>query len=263
MALLAPISGAVLTQKYGLSPLGVEPAMFASATRAYWQPFSGLTFYAHFHPALDLAAELGTPILASEAGRVVESYFDSTNGGGNKVTVEIRPNVRYTSNHMQQRHVGVGAIVTRGQRLGTVGSTGWSTGPHNHFTVTIKEFDGAGVGRTFLYNPTLFLPGGSMAGDPRIQPLAPPPPQESYVALNGPGINIRRTPDLDKGSENVYATSTAEGIFRKGELIGPLGKAMKFDGWVTNDDGTWARFYLGGGKRFCKKELVHFVKRGG
>lgn len=260
MALLAPVNGAVVTQKFGLSPLSVEPAMFASTTRAYWQPYSGLKFVAHFHPALDLAAESGTPILASEAGRVVESYFDKTNGGGNKVTVEIRPNVRYTSNHMLARHVGVGAAVTRGQVLGTVGSTGWSTGPHNHFTVTIKEYDGAGVGRTFLYNPALFLPGGSMSGDPRIQPLAPPAPQTKYVRLNGAGINIRRTPDLDRGSVNVYATSTPKGIYRAdGKFLGSLTRKMKFGGWRTNDDGTWAKIYLAGAYRYCIKELIHFV----
>lgn len=259
MALQPPIVGAVLTQKFGLSPLTVEPAMFASTTRAYWQPFSGLKFAAHFHPALDLAAELGTPIVASETGRVVESYFDRTNGGGNKVTVEIRPNVRYTSNHMAERHVGVGAMVQRGQALGTVGSTGWSTGPHNHFVVTIREVDGAGVARTFLYNPALFLPGGSMSGDPRIAPLTPPPAPTRKVALNGPGINIRKTADLDVGAANVYATSTPEGIMRAGEIIAPLEHPMKFGGWVTNDDGTWAKVYLRGAYRRVIKELVHFV----
>jgi len=260
MALLPPIVGAVLTQKYGVSPLGVEPAMFASASRAYWQPYSGLGFFAHFHPALDLAAELGTRILASEAGRVVESYFDSTNGGGNKVTVEIRPNVRYSHNHMAQRWVGVGATIKRGQVLGTVGSTGWSTGPHTHFVVTIREVDGAGVARTFLWNPTLFLPGGGMAGDPRIAPLVPPPAPTKYVVLNGTGINIRRTADLDVGSTNVYAVSTPQGIMRvgTGNIIAPLDHKMKFGGWVSNDDGTWAKVWLQGAYRRVKKELVHF-----
>jgi hypothetical protein len=219
----------------------------------------GLTFSAHFHPALDLAAELGTPIVASEAGRVVESYYDKTNGGGNKVTVEIRPNVRYTSNHMSQRHVGVGATVTRGQKLGTVGSTGWSTGPHNHFTVTIREVDGAGVARTFLYNPALFLPGGGMSEDPRIRPLNPPTPPTQYVAVNGAGINIRTTPDLDVGAGNIYAWSTAEGIVRGKVVEWPLTVKMRFGGWVSNDDGAWAKTYLSNGYRYVKKELVHFV----
>src|SRR6187200_642705 len=54
MSLLPPIANFTLTQKYGASALGVEPAMFANSTRAYWQPFSGGAFYAHFHPALDM-----------------------------------------------------------------------------------------------------------------------------------------------------------------------------------------------------------------
>jgi murein DD-endopeptidase MepM/ murein hydrolase activator NlpD len=258
MALQHPIPSATLTQKYGPSALGVEPAMFASSTRAYWQPFSGLTFYAHFHPALDLAAPGGTPILASEAGRVVESYFDSKNGGGNKVTVEIRPNVRYTSNHMASRAVGLGAIVKRGQVLGTVGTTGWSTGNHDHFQVTIREVDGAGVARTFLYNPALFLQGGSMAGDPRILPVGGAAPTQAVV-VNGPGINIRSTPDLDVGSGNIFATTTTAGIVRGGKVIFPLDYKMKFGGWVDNDDGRWCKMHLAGGYRYCKKELIHFV----
>ncbi len=258
MALAHPVPGATLTQKYGPSKLSVEPAMFANATRAYWQPFNGGTFYSHYHPALDLAAAGGTPIVASEAGRVVESYYDSTNGGGNKITVEIRPNVRYTSNHMQSRAVGIGAVVARGQKLGTVGTTGWSSGNHDHFQVTIREVDGAGVARTFMYNPTLFLSGGSMAGDPRITPLSTSTPTK-LIALNGPGINIRTTPNLDVGSTNVYATSTDTGIYRNGKKIAELGHQMKFGNWVSNDDGMWARAWFYNAYRYIKKELIHFV----
>jgi hypothetical protein len=258
MALQHPVPGATLTQKYGLSAIGAEPAMFANSTRAYWQPFNGGSFYNHWHPALDLAAPAGTAIVASEAGRVVESYFDGTNGGGNKVTVEIRPNVRYTSNHMQSRAVGVGASVKRGQKIGTVGTTGWSTGNHDHFQVTIKETDAAGVARTFMYNPSLFLSGGSMSGDPRIQPISAPA-STAYLRLNGPGINIRVTPDLDVGSGNVYAWSTENGIWRSGEVRWPLNQKMKFGGWVANDDGAWAKVYLGNHYRYVKKELIHFV----
>lgn len=259
MALAVPVPGATLTQKYGPSNLTVEPAMYANAQRAYWQPFSGLVFAAHFHPALDLAAPAGSPIVASEAGRVVESYFDKTNGGGNKVTVEIRPNVRYTSNHMKDRAVGLGAIVQRGQRLGSVGTTGWSTGNHDHFVVTIKEFDAQGIGRTFLYNPTLFLPGGSMAGDPRITPIYATPLPSEVVILAGAGINSRSTPDLDVGSANIFASSTTGGIFRNGAKIAPLDYRMKAAAIIANDDGQWVKHYLAGGWRYTKKELVRFV----
>jgi hypothetical protein len=175
------------------------------------------------------------------------------------VTVEIRPNVRYTSNHMQSRAVGLGAVVKRGQTLGTVGTTGWSSGNHDHFVVTIKEFDAAGVGRTFLYNPSLFLSGGSMAGDPRILPVYGAPTPSTTIILAGAGINVRATPDLDVGSGNVFATSTAAGIVRNGAVIAPLTYRMKFSNWVANDDGVWAKHYLAGGWRYTKKELVRFV----
>ena len=259
MALQHPVPGATLTQKYGPSSLGVEPAMYANSTRAYWQFFNGSTFYFDYHPALDLAAAGGTPILASEAGRVVESYFDSTNGGGNKVTVEIRPNVRYTSNHMATRLVSVGTYVARGQKIGTVGTTGWSSGQpqplHGHHQGDRGGRRGADV---HVQPGSLFLPGGSMAGDPRVAPITPPS-STKYARVNGAGINIRRTPDLDVGSGNVFATSTAQGIVRNGEVLAPLDHKFKFGGWVSNDDGAWAKIYLRGAYRFCKKELIHFV----
>lgn len=258
MALQPPVPGATLTQKFGVSNMSVEPAMFASASRAYWQWFSGSTFHNDFHPAIDLAAAAGTHIVASEAGRVVESYFDNKNGGGNKVTVEIRPNVRYTSNHMASRWVTAGVTVKRGQTLGTVDSTGWSTGNHNHFQVTIRETDATGVSRTFMYNPQLFFSGGAMAGDPRITPIYVPPSGQ-YVALNGAGINIRSTPNLDVGSSNVYATSNTHGIYRNGNKIAELNHKMKFGGWVSNDDGVWAKAYLQNAYRYVKKELIHFA----
>lgn len=259
MALLHPVPGSTLTQKFGVSSIGVEPAMFASATRAYWQAYSGLVFKPHFHAAIDLGAASGTHIVASEAGRVVESRYDSTNGGGNKVTVEIRPNVRYTSNHMSSRWVTVGQSVKRGQTIGLVGATGYASGNHDHFQITIKETDGAGVARTFMYNPQLFLPGGSMSADPRISPIVVAPTPTSYVVVNGAGINCRTSPDLDIGSANIYATSTPSGWMRAGKVIAPLSQKMKFSSWVSNDDGQWAKCYLGGAYRYIKRELIHFV----
>src|SRR5262245_30856541 len=158
MGLRRPFDG-LLTQPFGPSVIDAEPAMFATADRAYWQPFPGARYYPHFHAALDLAAAAGTPILASETGIVIESYYARTNGGGNKVRVEIRPGTSYCHNHMARRMVFVGDRVMKGQQLGTVGSTGWSTGPHDHFWLGFDDAVGSQIWPR-LYDPVPYFMGG-------------------------------------------------------------------------------------------------------
>lgn len=150
--------------------------MYANVQRAYWQPYPGLFRQRHFHAALDLAAGLGTPIYASEAGTVTFAGI-RTNGGGLCIQVEIRPNVRYEHAHCSTVDTPVGKKVARGEVIARVGSTGTATGNHSHFTVTIREVE-EGVARTFIWNPTLFLPGGALSNDPRIRPITVPPVPE-------------------------------------------------------------------------------------
>lgn len=257
MSLLPPVPGAVLTQPFGPSRLLQEPAMYASATFAYWQLYRGLIFREHFHAALDLAAPLGAEILASEAGTVVEAGWKN-NGGGLCIKVEIRPNVWYEHSHCSVVLLPVGRKVSRGQMIARVGATGTATGNHDHFTVLMKQIE-HGVGRTFMYDPFLFLPGGRLQNDARIQPLVA---STRKVALNGPGINVRSSADLDQGAANIFATSSATGIYRKSDgrriadLDAPMSIRLPF---VINDDGSWARVWLNNAYRYVKKELVHFL----
>jgi len=251
VALLAPIPNAKLTQPFGPSALSVEPHMYANATKANFLAEAGFTFHQHFHPALDLAAPAGTAILASEAGKVVFSGWDAS-GGGNKVQVQVRPNVSYCSNHCSALLVKVGAVVTRGQPIARVGATGLATGNHDHFWVEIDEMVDGRLRRNY-YNPALFLPGGAMADSDLIAP----PGVVRYVQLNGPDANIRSAPSLQLGS--VYASSRTDGIHHLGTVIAPLNVKMRFFGWVAGDGLTWAKAYLNGGYRYIWKSLVHFV----
>lgn len=254
MALQKPVAGAAVSQGFGPSALGVEPSMYTDGPRAWWNPFAGARFVQDFHAAIDYAAPGGTPIVASEAGTVIESYFDRDFGGGHKVRIQIRPGVSYCSNHMSRRSVSVGQHVRRGQKIGEVGTTGASTGNHDHFWVGIDDEVGSQAWPT-LYNPRLFLSGGSLADDPRIRPLDTTP----YVVLNGPGINIRGTADLDSGSANIYATSRADGIYRSGKRIAGLGKRFEFLRNVTTDDGEFAKVLGFGRTLFIYRTLVHRV----
>ncbi|WP_225885410.1 M23 family metallopeptidase [Leptolyngbya sp. KIOST-1] len=85
-----------------------------------------------FHAGVDLAAPMGTPVLATRSGRVSVSDFL----GGYGLTVILRHGdgsleSRYA--HLSQLAVKAGEWVEQGEVIGLVGSTGASTGPHLHF----------------------------------------------------------------------------------------------------------------------------------
>ena len=86
-----------------------------------------------FHAGIDYAGKIGSDILAVADGLVILSEY--TNGYGR--TVEIRhANGLVTSYaHCKKLLVEVGDLVTKGQLIGTLGSSGRSTGPHLHFEV--------------------------------------------------------------------------------------------------------------------------------
>lgn len=258
MALLPPIPGARLTQGFGPSRLSVEPAMFASETVAYWQDRPGLDFYPHFHPAQDLAAPLGTPILASEAGVIDFAgivYVDGRpNGGGLVVRLKIRDNVWIEHSHCSSYPLPVGRSVARGAVIARVGSTGLATGDHDHWSV-LRRLVNQGVATTYMYDPAIFLPGGSHADADWIRP--PGAIVSDAVRLKGPGINIRTSPDLDVGPRNIFASSSESGIYsRNGLLLAPLSQRMHLYRYVSNDDGKWAEVWLAGGHRFVFASLT-------
>lgn len=85
------------------------------------------------HKGLDIAASKGNPIIAAASGTVVKSYFSSSYG--NYVAISHGNGMMTAYAHMTRRMVSVGQQVSAGQQIGTVGSTGNSTGSHLHFEV--------------------------------------------------------------------------------------------------------------------------------
>jgi len=85
-----------------------------------------------FHAGTDLAAPLGTPVLAAYAGRVV--LADWLGGYGLAVALEHGKGSQQTLYaHLSQLFVRPGDVIKQGEVIGRVGSTGNSTGPHLHF----------------------------------------------------------------------------------------------------------------------------------
>ena len=88
-----------------------------------------------FHQGIDIAAEMGTPIVATADGVVTAAGW---NGGyGNMVDIDHGSGVVTRYGHASTIAVTVGQTVRRGEVIAYVGSTGRSTGPHLHYEVRV------------------------------------------------------------------------------------------------------------------------------
>ncbi|MGL4650303.1 MAG: M23 family metallopeptidase, partial [Caldilineaceae bacterium] len=103
--------------------------------------------YRFDHRALDIAAPTGSPVTAADRGVVVRAGWNNQ-GYGNFVIVDHRIDYLTLYAHLESIFVSEGEVVAQGQVLGTVGTTGNSTGPHLHFE--LRDF-----GR--LANPLEYL----------------------------------------------------------------------------------------------------------
>jgi biotin carboxyl carrier protein len=117
----SPLPGSELTQAFGPTSVAQEPSAVVDGVS-----------YAHYHQGIDLAAPLGTPVLAAASGTVTSAGRDSTGA----VVVRIRHDDGYETlyGHLDSNlQVTVGQQVKAGQTVGVVGLTGNTTGPHLHF----------------------------------------------------------------------------------------------------------------------------------
>ena len=87
------------------------------------------------HGGIDIAAALGTPVLCPADG-VVE-YAGLLQLSGNTIVLEHGGGLKSYFYHMDSLNVSAGDREQQGQQLGTVGTTGYSTGPHLHYEVKI------------------------------------------------------------------------------------------------------------------------------
>ena len=105
---------------YISSPFGGRP-----------NPFSG--YGRDWHPGIDIAVDYGTPVYASAAGYVEQSGWYGGYGKYVRLSHDFGYETAY--GHMSRLAVEAGSFVKKGEVIGYVGSTGYSTGPHLHFEV--------------------------------------------------------------------------------------------------------------------------------
>jgi len=126
-AFIPPVVNPVVTSPYGLRR----------------HPIWGVT---QLHSGIDLVRTSGTagaPVLASAAGTVVE--VESRVAYGTNVVIDHGDRVATVYAHLGSVAVAVGDPVAQGQTIGTIGSTGFSTGAHLHYEVRV---DGAPIDPT-------------------------------------------------------------------------------------------------------------------
>ena len=90
-----------------------------------------------FHPGMDIANDMGTPIVATADG-VVEYAGWNSGGYGNMVDINHGNGIMTRYGHASQVVVSAGQQVKRGQLIAYMGSTGFSTGPHVHYEVHVN-----------------------------------------------------------------------------------------------------------------------------
>ena len=93
-------------------------------------------YFSWRHFAVDIANHVGTPLYAADSGVVQTAGWGR--GYGNQVVINHGGGKSTRYGHQSKILVKVGQQVKKGQVIGLMGSTGWSTGPHLHFEVIIN-----------------------------------------------------------------------------------------------------------------------------
>ncbi len=102
-------------------------------TSKFGMRFHPILKYNKLHTGVDVGAPKGAKIVSANAGTVITSTYNASYG--NYVMVDHGGNMVTLYAHMSSRSVKKGDVVKKGQQLGLVGSTGYSTGPHLHFEI--------------------------------------------------------------------------------------------------------------------------------
>jgi murein DD-endopeptidase MepM/ murein hydrolase activator NlpD len=116
------------------------PPVNGPITSPYGYRINPVMHYYGLHDGDDFGAACGTPIWAAGNGTVMSEYYSSV--WGNRLYINLGlvngKNVTVIYNHLSAYRSSVGERVSRGQVVGLIGTTGWSTGCHTHMTVMVN-----------------------------------------------------------------------------------------------------------------------------
>lgn len=154
---------AVLTQRTGQKEAlpSLKPVDHPHLSSSYGWRRHPVTGRHSMHEGLDFAAPRGTPILAASGGVVTEARY--VPGYGKMVEINHGNGLVTRYAHASSISVKLGELVTKGQQIARVGSTGRSTGPHLHYEVRVAGHP---------LDPTLFMHEQSADPDQATQVAA-------------------------------------------------------------------------------------------
>lgn len=137
--------------RINLYRIAAQRAPFAVPVRDPYRFTSGFgTRWGRLHAGTDFAAPIGTPIYATADGVVTQAGWHS--GYGRLITIQHEFGIETRYAHLNAMRVSVGQRVSRGERIGDMGNSGRSTGPHLHYEIR--------VGGTPV-NPMTYIRAGS------------------------------------------------------------------------------------------------------
>jgi len=133
----AEITRILESYKYGSAPSGKFAWPVAGRIQSgFGNRYHPIFGYNRFHSGIDIVASYGTLVKAADGGQVIQAgYFG---GYGYSVMLYHGGGFATWYAHLSSINVSMGQFVQRGQVIGLVGSTGWTTGPHLHFEVRIN-----------------------------------------------------------------------------------------------------------------------------
>ncbi len=122
--------------RINLYRIAAERAPFDIPVKSSFRYTSGFGMrWGRMHNGTDFAAPVGTPIYSTADGVVTHASWSSGYGRLIKIQHEFGIETRYA--HLNRIRVQVGQRVSRGERIGDMGSSGRSTGPHLHYEVRV------------------------------------------------------------------------------------------------------------------------------
>ena len=119
-----------------ISCAAAEPSAGEQVTSAFGSRISPITGKTENHSGIDIAAPFGSEVTAAWPGTVFETGFDEIYGN----YIVLRHSEEFFTKYCHLSKIGCseGEFANSGEVIGEAGSTGWSTGSHLHFEVTIN-----------------------------------------------------------------------------------------------------------------------------
>ncbi len=141
LAALVPASNTVIAQGKISLYESVEPPNSGVGDGIFTEPAVGVLTspygerWGRAHEGIDIGGEAGSDILAADSGTVSCSQW--VDGYGNYIEIDHSNGFKTAYGHCSELYVKQGEIVTQGQVIAAMGSTGNSTGTHLHFEVLL------------------------------------------------------------------------------------------------------------------------------